>query len=75
MNPELEALVLAYEAVSASRDKEAQRCMERFEALLDGVMQRCPGLSRDVLRTSKVKAHRKWALSQDRKPPAIPPQA
>lgn len=31
MNRELEALILAYEAVSASRDKEAERNMELFE--------------------------------------------
>ncbi|HET7624513.1 MAG TPA: hypothetical protein VFM25_04550 [Verrucomicrobiae bacterium] len=41
MNKELEALILAYEAVSA---------------LI-------------------IKAHRQWALKQDKKPPAIPPKA
>jgi len=75
MNRELESLILAYEAVSASRDREAERCMEVFEALLDDVLKRHPGLSRDVLRKSIVKAHRKWALKQDDKPPAIPPRA
>ena len=75
MNRELEALILAYEAVSASRDKEAERRMEIFESLVDNLLNSKPGLSRDILRKSVIKAHRKWALKQDRKPPAIPPKA
>lgn len=75
MNRELEALILAYEEVSASGDTEAERCMEVFESLLDDVMTRHPGLSRDILRKSIIKAHRKWALKQANKPPAIPPKA
>jgi hypothetical protein len=38
-------------------------------------MERQPNLSRDILRKSVIKAHRKWALKQDTKPPAIPPTA
>ena len=30
MNRELEALILAYEAVSAARDTDAVVCLERF---------------------------------------------
>jgi hypothetical protein len=75
MNRELETLVLAYESVSALRDEEAKRALERFEALVDEVMNVHPGLSRDILRKSVIKQHRRWALSQDRKPPAIPPKA
>ena len=75
MNPELEALILAYEKVSASKDKTAEHCLLAFESLLDRVMERQPNLSRDILRTSVIKAHRKWALKQDNKPPAIPPKA
>lgn len=75
MNPELEALIRAYEAVSAARDSEAERCLEHFESLLDGVASRHPGLSRDVLRKSIIRAHRQWALKQDAKPPTIPPKA
>lgn len=51
MNPELEALILAYEAVSASRDLAADQALQIFEARLDLVMERLPGLSRDTLRT------------------------
>jgi hypothetical protein len=75
MNPELERLISAYEAVSASRDREAERCMEIFESRIDSVLERFPGVSRDALHKSVIKAHRKWALKQDNKPPAIPPKA
>ena len=62
MNRELEELILAYEAVPATRDTEADRCMEIFEALLDAVLEKNPGLSRDTLRKSIIKAHRKWGI-------------
>ena len=75
MNRELEALILAYEAVSAARDEEAKRALESFEARLDVILNLHPGLSRDILRKSIIKAHRNWALQQEKKPPAIPPKA
>jgi hypothetical protein len=75
MNPELEALILADEKVSASKDKEAENCLLVFESLLDKVMERQPKMSRDIVGKSMVKAHRKWALKQDCKPPAIPAKA
>ena len=75
MNRELESLILAYEMVSASKDIEAGEALVAFESLLDRVMDRQPNLSRDNLRKSVIKAHRKWALKQDSKPPAIPPKA
>jgi ribosomal protein S6 len=75
MNRELEALILAYESVSASKEKEAEHYRLAFESLLDKVMERQPNLARDILRKSVIKAHRKWALKQDTKPPAIPPTA
>jgi hypothetical protein len=75
MNRELEAVIPAYEKVSASKDKEAECSELAFQSLLDEVIQRQPNLSRDVLRKSIIKAHRKWALKQDGKPPAIPPRA
>lgn len=75
MNKELEALILAYEAVSASRDLAGEQALQVFEARLDEVMSRNPGVSRDVLRKSIIKAHRQWALKLENKPPAIPPKA
>ena len=75
MNRELEALILAYEAVSAARDREAENCLAVFEALLDDVLIGRPGVSREILRKSIIKAHRQWALKQEQKPAAIPPKA
>jgi len=75
MNQELEALILAYEAFSASRDAEAEHALQIFEAQLDDVMSRNPGVARDILRKSIIKAHRQWALKQEKKPQAIPPKA
>lgn len=75
MNKELETLILAYEDVSAARDKEAETLMDVFEALIDRVMEQNPSLSRDALRKSIIKAHRKWALKQESKPPTTPPKA
>jgi hypothetical protein len=75
MNRELESLILAYEAVSAARDTEAEQCIAAFETLLDGVLHEHPGVSREILRKSILKAHRQWALKQEQKPPAIPPKA
>ncbi|MGA2751424.1 MAG: hypothetical protein ABSG59_21875 [Verrucomicrobiota bacterium] len=75
MNRELESLILAYEKVSASRDKEAEQYLLEFETLLDDVMEKHPAVSRDILRKSIIKAHRKWALKQQIKPAAIPPKA
>jgi hypothetical protein len=72
---ELETLIFAYEKVSALRDKEAGDALIVFESLLDRVMERQPNLSRDNLRKSVIKAHRKWALKQDSKPSTIPPRA
>jgi hypothetical protein len=75
MNRELEAIILAYDRVSAARDDEAEARLLEFEMLLDHVMAKHPGLSRDILRKSVIKAHRKWALKQQAKPTAIPPKA
>jgi len=75
MNKELETLILAYEAYSAARDIEAERCLAIFESLLDDVLNRHPGVSREILRKSILRAHRRWALQQESKPPAIPPRA
>jgi hypothetical protein len=56
-------------------DQEAEQNLLAFESLLDRVMERQPGMSRDILRRSVIKAHRKWALKQDGKPATIPPKA
>lgn len=75
MNRELEALILAYEDVSASRDVDAIKALKVFEAQLDEVMGRNPDVSREILRKSIIKAHRQWALKQENKPQVIPLKA
>jgi ribosomal 50S subunit-associated protein YjgA (DUF615 family) len=75
MNRELEALILAYERVSALRDEEAKRALEVFDGMVDEIMNAHPALSRDTLRRSIIRQHRKWALAQEKKPAAIPPKA
>ncbi len=75
MNRELESLILAYEAVSAARDTEAESA---WRLLRRSWMTCCighPGVSHEILRKSIIKAHRQWALKQAQKPPAIPPKA
>ena len=52
MNRELESLILAYEAVSAARDAEAERCIGVFNSLLDDMLDGHPGVSRETLRKS-----------------------
>lgn len=74
MNRALEALILAYEAMSESRGIAAVPRLEAFESLLDEVLSNHPGLSRDTLRKIVIVAHRKWALQQENKPPYIPPR-
>jgi ribosomal 50S subunit-associated protein YjgA (DUF615 family) len=75
VNKDLEALILAYEDVSVARDEEAEKQMEIFESLIDRVLKDHPGASRDTLRKGVIRQHRKWALKQESKPPAIPPKA
>ena len=75
MNLELEAIILAYEKVSASKDKDAELHLHDFELLLDQVMGRQPRVSRTLLRKAVIKAHREWVMQQDRKRSAIPPKA
>lgn len=76
MNPELERLILAYDAFCISKGKEAEVFLNIFEALIDEAMTRCPpGLSRETFRKVILKQHRKWALKQERKSTAIPPKA
>ena len=75
MNQDLEKLILAYEVLSISRDIEAARALNEFEILLDEILNKNPGISRELLRNSIIKSHRDWARKQNQKPPTIPPRA
>ena len=75
MKPALEELILAYEQISESRDEEAKRRLADFEEKIDAALEGFPGASREEFRVALVRRHRKWALKQENKPPAIPPKA
>ena len=76
MNPELEGLVLALDAViQARRGDDAQRLDAIYQARLEEVLARCPGLSRERLVSAVDFAHQKWRNVQDKKPTPMPPRA
>jgi len=75
MNRELERLVLAWEEVSASKDKEVPPKLLAFEELIDMVMERKPNVSREDLRKSVIKAHRVWAFETGQQTPGNSPKS
>ena len=76
MNPELEALVIAFDAVLQSRaGEDAKRLEALYQSRLDEVLSRHPGLTRDSLRRAVDFAYRKWLATQQKKFPSLPPQA
>ncbi len=75
MNPELEGLVLALDAVLEARNgEEADRWEAAYQARLDLVLRRCPHLSRDTLAKLIDVAYRRWCRAQ-RRPASVPPEA
>ena len=75
MNPELEALVLAFDNVLQARiGEEAKRLDALYQSRLDEVLARCPNLSPDTLLRAVDFAHRKWLAAQ-KKFPSLPPKA
>ncbi|HEY6169444.1 MAG TPA: hypothetical protein VI454_15490 [Verrucomicrobiae bacterium] len=75
MKPELEALVLAFDAVRQARTGEDARRLEAiYRAKLDDVLARHPGVSLDALTRAVNVAHRRWVLAQ-KKPSTLPPKA
>ena len=75
MNPELEALVIALEAVlQAKNGDEAKRLEAIYQSPLDDVLARRPGLLREKLIRAADFAHSNW-LRACRQPPTLPPAA
>jgi hypothetical protein len=75
VNAQLEALVLALEAVLQARAGEDANQMEAlYQARLDDVLQRNPNLSPGTLQKMVDLAHRRWCRAQQ-KPPSLPPRA
>lgn len=75
MNKELEALILAYEKFSAAKDLDAEKYGQDFESLLDATIEKRPAVSREMLRKAILRAHSRWAMKQQKKPPSMPPSA
>jgi hypothetical protein len=75
MNAELEALVLALDAVLQARSgDEATQLEAVYQTRLDDVLARRPGLSRERLLRAIDFAHANWLRAQ-RRPSTLPPKA
>ena len=75
MNPELEALIVAFDAVRQARSGEDARRLEAFyRSRLDEVLVRHPAISLDRLTRAVDLAHRRWVVAQ-RKASTLPPKA
>ena len=76
MNPELEALILALDAVIEARTGgEAEKLEAIYQAKLDATLARRPDVSRERLVRVVDIAHRKWRLAADKKHTTMPPKA
>jgi hypothetical protein len=74
MNPELEALIKAFDAAIQAQGTESERLKAIYESLLAEALQRHPNLSSEVLdRTIQVE-HRRWVKAQTAFP-TLPPTA
>ena len=76
MNPELEALIVAVEAVIEARGGvDAEKLEAIYQAKLDTTLARRPEVSRDRLVRAVDLAHRKWRQAADKKHSSLPPKA
>lgn len=73
MNPELETLIQAYDAVTLADDSRVPEALQTLDALLDKVVARYPHLDREKVMRAVHRAHRRWIRAQE-KPPTIPPK-
>jgi hypothetical protein len=74
MNPELEALIRTYDAVTLANNEQAPAAWSQFETLLEAVLIGNPRLQRESLVPAVQHAHRQWQRSQ-RKTTTLPPGA
>ena len=75
MNAELDALIVALDAVLQARSGDESKRLEAiYQSRLDDVLMRHPGLSRETLIRAVDFAHANWLRAQ-RKPPTLPPKA
>jgi hypothetical protein len=75
MNPELEALIKAYEAVIESRGSGGHaRSQAILDSLLDALLDHHPRFDRQTVQRVVREGHRRWVIAQ-RQPPTLPPKA
>ncbi|PWU08563.1 MAG: hypothetical protein C5B50_29395 [Verrucomicrobia bacterium] len=73
MNRELEELVKAMDAMREARNRaDYLRRKATYEAGLDAVISRRPGVGRQALDKAVTLQYRRWIASQG-KPPTMPP--
>ena len=74
MNPELEALIKAFDAAIQAQGTETARLEAIYESLLADALQRHQNLSPEILDRTIQLAHRRWVKAQ-KKFPTVPPKA
>jgi len=75
MNPELEALVRAYDAVIESRGGEDHaRLQGIFDSRLDEFLEDHTRFEKEMVQRVIREAHRRWIIAQ-RRPSTLPPKA
>ena len=74
MNPDLEALVKAYDALAGCGRERVVEAKRQFQALLTDTLAKHPHLERERLLRAIHLAHRHWVRAHD-KPTTLPPRA
>ena len=74
MNPELEALIKAFDAAIQAKGTESERLEAIYESLLADASQRHSNLSLETLDRTIQVAHRRWVRAQTAFP-TLPPKA
>ena len=74
MNPELEAILKAYNAAKQAVGVEQKHLVAIYKEKVDELLQRHPSLSRAALEQTIQLAYRRWIKAQE-KPSSVPPQA
>lgn len=75
MNAELEALLIALDAVNQARSGAEAKSLEMiYRSRLDDVLERHPNLSRESLLRAVDFAYLRWLKAQQ-KPSTVPPKA
>jgi len=74
MDPELEALIKAYDAFLQAQGTDAKHLLALYESRLADLLERRPNLSKAQLQQAIRYAHLRWTLAQQ-KPPTLPPKA